>query len=174
MKIPNGFKAHTLILLHLNGANMPKQYREIVEEMLKDLHVIVDYWFKMGRDMHQLFMMRRFPKNMTPKAMCKIIEFSQHLTQGLWKDSDPMLMLPCTTMDTLKKLKKVQKSNPDLQQFIRMTDEERQQLDVYTATELVQVNQVCRQLPQYKMEVKIENNSNVAQRDFLAIEVTIT
>lgn len=173
-KIEKGFKPHTLLLAYMNGAPLSGEYKVIVDTMLKIVPSIMDRWVGISLNIHELYSNKRIRKNMTPRAIVLILEFSQHLMQGLWKDTHPLYQIPCMTEDMVKKLKKAMKKKPELNDLLNMTDDQRLDLNVFTATELIQVNAVCKHIPNVTVEVTVDNPEEIAYMDFAVFRVKIT
>ena len=81
---------------------------------------------------------------MTVEAIFRLIQFEQHFCQGLWKDSDPLEMLPCTTKDTIKPLKRAMKGKGTIQNLQEMSVEDRKALGIWGEPELAQVNHALK------------------------------
>jgi len=101
----------------------------------------------------------------------QLVEFSQRFNQGLWKDTDPIYQIPCITEDTLKKLKRAMKTKPDLGKLLALTNEEREELDVFAATELQAVNEACSNYPRLGVTAQVLNEGDIGLHDFIEIKV---
>ena len=110
---------------------------------------------------------------MTLKSVRNIIEFSQRVMQGVWAFKEPIYQLPCVNEQTLKSLKRKLKRTPQLDEIVEMTDEQRRELDVWAATEVEQVNQVCKVIPRYTFSVEVENADDIAVGDIININIKV-
>ncbi len=111
---------------------------------------------------------------MTPRAILLILEFSAHMIQGLWKDTDPIFQLPCQPSDILKQLKKKLKKKTDLLGLVQLTDEERANLDIYGSTEIQSVNAACKAFPRISVEIVVPNSEKIGYMDFVTFEIRLT
>jgi len=59
------------------------------------------------------------------------LTLSQQITQGVYKDEDPLLQIPHFDNNTILKLKKALKKKPEYKQFLLMSNEERQKLAIF-------------------------------------------
>ena len=76
---------------------------------------------------------------MTVLAIERLINFEQYMMQGLWKDADSLLQLPCTTEETIKKIKRAMHKKSvkaTIQSLQDMNPEDRKELDVWGESEL--------------------------------------
>ena len=169
----NDFKAQVLLSAYLKGIPINKEHQELLKEILVLAPRIIDIWISLSLQMHELFRRNRCPKNMTLKSVRNIIEFSQRVMQGVWAFKEPIYQLPCVNEQTLKSLKRKLKRTPQLDEIVEMTDEQRRELDVWAATEVEQVNQVCKVIPRYTFSVEVENADDIAVGDIININIKV-
>lgn len=75
MKLERGFKAWTIILLHLNGVALPPEYAAIRDRLAKILPVAFMMIYEISIYLNKMYLMKRSPKNMTPLAVTNINRF---------------------------------------------------------------------------------------------------
>ena len=94
--------------------------------------------------------------------------------QGVWVFKEPLYQLPVMNEQIFKSIKRKLKHHPSLKEIIKMTDDERRELDVWAATELEQVNHVCRALPLYNYKIEVENADDIGVGDIINVKITLT
>lgn len=167
VKIEKGIKAHFLILAYLKRVSVLPQYQELTNAILKLFPTILEGWIGISMEMHNLYKMQRFQKNMSPRAFLLLLQFSQHMIQGLWKDEDPMLMVPHVDNDFLFRYKKVTKRLARFNEFIDMKEEEIKALNLFTETQLQDVNAFIKFFPRIKVYTEVVDSSKIVFTDII-------
>lgn len=76
------------------------------------------------------FKFGRSKKRITARNVLTLITFSQNLIQGMWADDDAFLQLPNMNYDNYKLFRKKNK-NLTLEDYCKMTPEERKAVGVF-------------------------------------------
>ncbi|CAB1121292.1 unnamed protein product [Ectocarpus sp. CCAP 1310/34] len=109
-----------------------------------------------------------------------VINFSQYIHQGLWLSDNTLLQLPhigeaeartiCTTSVPGKPAVK------GIAQYIKLPREERKGLDQLTPEQQEEVHRVCSIIPDVtvKVDIFVEDESEIAENDLVTIKVTLT
>ncbi|CAM9819394.1 unnamed protein product [Ectocarpus sp. 6 AP-2014] len=109
-----------------------------------------------------------------------VINFSQYIHQGLWLSDNTLLQLPhigeaeartiCTTSVPGKPAVK------GIAQYIKLPREERKGLDELTPEQQEEVHRVCSIIPDVtvKVDIFVEDESEIAENDLVTIKVTLT
>lgn len=84
---------------------------------------------------------------MTAKGVITILQFYQYVVQGVYKLEDPLMMVPHVDNQTILKLKKQMKKKPDLETFVKLTTEERRQLECFSQGQLEDIEAFCKYMP---------------------------
>lgn len=92
---------------------------------------------------------------MTTRAILLIMQFSQNFIQGLWKDSDPILMIPHFTENHIVQYKKSQKKKAEIKDFLAMNEEQIQNLGLFEPKQVKDVIGFLKYYPQLKIEVSL-------------------
>ncbi len=113
-------------------------------------------------------------KHINARCIKVILEYSQAMTQALWWNSDPYLQLPHLSDTKMNKLRR-KKKGLSLEQFCKLTREQRQEMEIFTQEEFEDVEQVISVLPvnEMKIEVFVEGEEEIVAGDVVTIKVTI-
>lgn len=126
--------------------------------------------------MNMEFAMRNIPKRVSAKTANTIIAFSQNVVQGMWYDDDDFMQLPYVDYERIKNFKKKNK-NITLEQYCRLTTEERRALALYDDPKhFDDCERTIKSFPVIDVNVtfEVEGEKEIAVNDLLTIKIQIT
>ncbi|CAM9348933.1 unnamed protein product [Ascophyllum nodosum] len=109
-----------------------------------------------------------------------VIEFSQHVVQGLWMKDNSLLQLPHIGESEAKVICNTpvpgKPHTKGIAQYIKLSREERKGLDKLTPEQQEEVHRVCDIIPDVEVNVDIfvEDEKEIAENDLTTIKVTLT
>jgi hypothetical protein len=120
------------------------------------------------------FKMKRSPKKITAKNVGTLLDFSQNIVQAMWKDDDNLLQVPHLDHERINQLRK-KKKNLTIEEFCKMTPQERKDLEIFSDKELKDVECAIKQFPiiDLKVEAFVEGENEIAVGDLLTIKITV-
>ena len=110
---------------------------------------------------------------MTAKAILNILTLSQQITQGIYKDEDPLLQIPHFDSALIQKLKKKLSKKPEYGEFVKMTPEDKKKLEIFTENQLLDINAFCEYVPQLELKVVVQNADQIFSMDFIILDITL-
>lgn len=116
---------------------------------------------------------RRIKKDMTAKGVLTILQFYQYVVQGVYKLEDPLMMVPHVDNQTILKLKKQMKKKPDLETFVKLTNEEWRQLECFSQGQLEDIESFCKYMPQIEFKAEVQGGTDIEQMDFVVIDLVL-
>lgn len=120
--------------------------------------------------------MRNIPKRVSAKTANTIIAFSQNVVQGLWYDDDDFMQLPYVDYERVKNFKKKNK-NITLEQYCRLTTEERRALALYEdPKQFEDCEKTIKSFPviDVKVTYEVEGEKEIAVNDLLTIKIEVS
>ncbi|CAM9712379.1 unnamed protein product [Pylaiella littoralis] len=105
-----------------------------------------------------------------------VIEFSQHVLQGLWLKDSSLLQLPHIGDEEVKAISSAKPPIKGIAQYIKLKKEDRMGLENLTAKQQEEVHTVCSIIPDVDVQVDIfvEDEGEIAENDLVTIKVTLT
>ncbi|CAM9614777.1 unnamed protein product, partial [Sphacelaria rigidula] len=109
-----------------------------------------------------------------------VIDFSQHVTHGLWLNSSSLRQLPHIGDAEIKAITSTpvpgKSAVKNIAQYIKLSREERKGLDKLTAEQQEEVHKVCDIIPDVdvKVDIFVEDEEEIAENDLVTIKVTLT
>lgn len=114
------------------------------------------------------------------QATIHVIEFSQHVIQGLWVKDSSLRQLPHIGEAEAKAISNATMAGKTpvktIAQFIKLPREERKGMDKLTAEQQEEVHRVCDVIPDVdvKVDIFVEDEGEIAENDLVTIKVTLT
>lgn len=110
------------------------------------------------------------------RAILVLIEFSQNISQALWKDDDPFIQIPHLNDKRIKALKKALKST-NIEQYARLTREQRKALALFdNDAEFEDHEQAVGCFPLIDIQIDVSVGGEVGEiavGDILTMKLTI-
>lgn len=175
--IMKNFKTHMLLMIYMfRGDPKNQQYHNEIKEILKKVPSMIELWIEISLSLHFQYRARRTRKNMSFKAMATIINFSQHVIQGMWEFQSELLQLPHMDEDTITKImKKMKKKTLKLKEYIELNKEERAAHEVLSAEQMGEVEKVIECLPRIKLipVLVTEGSDDIVVNDVVTVKVKV-
>eukprot|EP00903_Cladosiphon_okamuranus_P005360 g5354.t1 len=105
-----------------------------------------------------------------------VIDFSQKIVQGLWLNDSSLLQLPHIGEAEAKVISTSKPPCKGIAQYIKLPREERKGLDDLSPKQQEEVHSVCSIIPDVdvKVDIFVEDESEIAENDLVTIKVTLT
>mmetsp|Transcript_16122 Transcript_16122/g.37579 ORF Transcript_16122/g.37579 Transcript_16122/m.37579 type:complete len:665 (-) Transcript_16122:220-2214(-) len=102
-----------------------------------------------------------------------VMQFSQHLTQGLWIKDPKHLQLPHVTREEVKHM---MKGKGEFKDYLKVADEEKKGLSTLGDKERADVYEVAKIIPDLQVDLKhfVEDEEEIAEKDTVTLQVTLT
>eukprot|EP00904_Undaria_pinnatifida_P013204 jgi/Undpi1/9013/HiC_scaffold_26.g11474.m1 len=105
-----------------------------------------------------------------------VIEFSQHVLQGLWLEDSSLMQLPHIGKAEAKMISSGSDAAAGIREYIKLPREKRKGLDKLTSAQQEEVHRVCDIIPdvEVKVDIFVEDEGEIAENDLVTIKVTLT
>ena len=171
-------KAISIILAYLMelDAKLDTVLKDDLNYILQKAPYLLTIMIEMGITLAIQYKMRQSRKRIIARNILTLLDFSQNVIQGMWKDADAFYQLPHMTIERLKKLRKVKKSIT-IDEFIKLPAEEIKAMNIYdTEEQLKDCLECAKILPQVdlKVEIYVDGEGEICAGDFVTQKFTIT
>lgn len=176
-RIMQNFKPNLLIMFYMFRGEIPEYLRKQARVIIEKVPNIIDLLLEISMSFHVQYRMRRSRKNMSFKAMVTLINFNQHLIQGLWEKDSQLLQLPHMDADKISKIgKKLQKKEVTLKEYTALSKEDRASHGVFSESELKSVEQCISNIPNIDIsaEIMTEGSEDIVVLDVVSIKIKLT
>lgn len=126
--------------------------------------------------MNMQFAMKNIPKRVSAKTANTLIAFSQNMVQGMWYDDDDFMQLPYVDYERVKAFKKKSK-NMTLEQYCRLSKEQRKELALYdNPKHFEDCENTIQSFPVIDVQVTfgVDGETDIAVGDLLTIKIAVT
>ena len=147
-----------------------------LEFILSKATYLIETMLMVTQRMNMEFAMRNIPKRVSAKTANTIIAFSQNLVQGMWYDDEDFMQLPFVDYERIKNFKKKNK-NVSLEQYCRLTTEERRAMALYEdPKQFEDCEKTIKSFPVIDVNctIEVEGEKDIAVGDLLTIKIQIT
>ncbi|CAM9107702.1 unnamed protein product [Laminaria digitata] len=105
-----------------------------------------------------------------------VIEFSQHVVQGLWLENSSLMQLPHIGEAEAKVISDGSDPAMGIGEYIKLPRADRKGLNKLTSAQQEEVHSVCDIIPDVEVTVDIfvEDEGEIAENDLVTIKVTLT
>lgn len=105
-----------------------------------------------------------------------VIEFSQHVLQGLWLANSSLMQLPHIGDAEAAVISDGSDGAMGIAEYIKLPREDRKGLDKLTSAQQDEVHRVCDIIPdvEVKVDIFVEDEGEIAENDLVTIKVTLT
>lgn len=147
--------------------------QEDLQKILQKAPYMAEMMVQMAMMLAMEFKMKRSPKKITAKNVGTLLDFSQNIVQALWKDDDNLLQIPYMDHEKIALLKKKAKKQITIDEFCRLTPQERKDFEIFNEKELKDVEAAIKTFPliDLKVDAFVEGEKEIAVGDLLTIKI---
>mmetsp|Transcript_25676 Transcript_25676/g.25479 ORF Transcript_25676/g.25479 Transcript_25676/m.25479 type:complete len:361 (-) Transcript_25676:21-1103(-) len=171
------YKCHMLLLFYMCRAEgIPERYKEEVSQIVQKIPSLIDLWLEISMFFHVNYARKVVRKNIPFKTVVDLMNFSQHVIQGMWEKDSELMQLPhINTNASIAIQKKMKKKTVSLKEYVELSPEERKSHGVLKDAEMEHVEKWIKNLPKIKFSSKLYTDGfeDIIGGDLVTVSVSI-